>query len=263
MKPSACWILCTPRTGSTLLCELLNNLGSFPVFEHPGMKTHRGVLEVGQTFSEWPRLYANPAQFCDHPPPYSKMIFHQYVEVMAAMPKNKQYNVGWYPEKHDKDLMAKVSGRYNIAYARSIFPDIKFLHLRRDRVSHAVSLYFARTTKKYHIYDRTTLDNYINIDIECNESRLLEAYCDAADYDQSWRHFLSGQERVLQVNYAALLADMPGTLSEIVGFLGCGGDVAASIEKTHGEHKRIYRMTRPEAEYYEAKLRSLVRVKLL
>src|SRR5574343_868527 len=98
----ACWILCTPRTGSSFLCELLNNLVVFPPFDHPGMKTVRGVLEVGQAFSEWTRLYSSLADFCNHPPPYSKMIFHQYIELFGSIPKQKQYNVGWYEDKHDK-----------------------------------------------------------------------------------------------------------------------------------------------------------------
>ena len=92
MFPSACWILCTPRTGSSILCELLNGLGVFPNFNHPGMKNNRGPLETGQAFNEWARLYSNLVEFCYQPPPYSKMIFHQYIEVMGSVTKSKKYN---------------------------------------------------------------------------------------------------------------------------------------------------------------------------
>src|SRR5688572_22853884 len=128
MYPKACWILCTPRTGSSVLCELLNNVGAFPVFRHKNMQTtHRGPLEAGQTFNEWPRLYDDLCQFLENPPPYSKMIFHQYVETMAGVAKRKRYDIGWYPEKHDKKLMAEISSKYDSRYARSIFPDLKFV----------------------------------------------------------------------------------------------------------------------------------------
>lgn len=263
MKPCACWILCTPRTGSSILCELLNNLGVYPNFDHPDMKMHRGPLEVGQAFNEWPRLYANPVQFCHHPAPYSKMIFHQYVEVMGSVPKNKQYNIGWYPEKHDKEMMAKVSKKYNSEFARSIFPDIKFIHLKRDVMSHAISLYFARMTKKYHIYDKNSYDNYINLSINYEKNRLLECYADALDYEKSWNYFLNGSECIYTLNYSDLIKDMQHSFSEIVDFLGCGGDVLGSINKAHGEDKRIYRMTRPEAAEYEAKLRKILSLKFL
>jgi LPS sulfotransferase NodH len=124
-------------------------------------------------------------------------------------------------------------------------------------------LYFARTTKKYHVYDEPTLSDYMDKTIVYDADRLREAYFDALDYNQSWSHFLAGDEKIIDVDYQDLMKNMSSVMSRVVEFIGCGGDVDLSIERTHGNQKRIYRMTRPEAKEYEDKLRSLVSVKFL
>lgn len=263
MFPKACWILCTPRTGSSLLCELLNNLGVFPAFEHPDLKDFRGPLERGQAFSEWPRLFSGVVDFLSNVPPYSKMIFHQYVEMMAGLPKDKKYHIGWYPEKHDRDMLKDVSNRYDSRYVCSLLPDISFLKIKRDVFSHAVSLYFARTTKKYHIYDSATLNDYMSQKINIDHSRLLEVYADALQYANDWQYFFKGNERILEVDYDQLVSNPSVELGKIVDFLGIQADVAMSVSKTYGENKRIFRMTRPEAKYFIDKLRALVQATIL
>lgn len=263
MHPKACWILCVPRTGSSVLCELLNNLGSFPIYHHENMKKNRGPLEVGQTFNEWSRLFENVYQFLENPPPYSKMIFHQYVETMVGIPKKTRYNVGWYPDKYEKDLMAGAAVKYNSKFARSVFPDLRFLKLNRDPISHAISLYFARTTKTYHIYDKRNLDKYMSTVVDVDLSKLLEAYHDALDYADSWNDFLCGDEIILNVEYHDLISDTRATMEKIMDFLGVKGDLDASMEKVYGNNPRIFRMTRPEASDLEKKLRSLLKIKLL
>jgi LPS sulfotransferase NodH len=248
----ACWILCTPRTGSSILCELLNNLGVFQPFDHPNLVHHRGPLEVGQAFNEWPRLYFSPQDFLSHPCRYSKMIFHQYIESFASIPKQERYNVGWYPRTHDPDLTARISKQYDSRFADRLFPGIRFLHLHREPISHAVSLYFARSTKKYHIYSQEALDEYLRMQIQPDHNKLLEAYRDALAYDKCWRNFLSGGERLMHVDYNSLLFYPEDTLTKIVEFLGVDGDIKGSIDKCLGDKKRIYKMTRPESrEYYE------------
>ena len=262
MHPKACWILCTPRTGSSLLCELLNNLGAFPHFDHPGLKHHRGPLEVGQAFNEWFRLYDSLPHFLDHPPPYAKVIFHQYAETFANIARGRRYGVGWYPEKHDKNLLGAIIAKYDSEFVRHVMPDMRFIRLRREPVSHAISIYFARTTKKYHIYSKGDLSNYMDSKIELNESKLIETYKDALDYDKAWDSFLKGDEELMDVDYDDLCNNTEVVLNKIVNYLGVKGDVNKSLSNVYGNNPRIYKMTRPEASEFESKLRSLTKVKV-
>lgn len=248
MSPCACWILCTPRTGSSFLCELLNNTKAFPAFDHPGLVKRRGPLEIDQSFNEWPRLFYGPADFASNPPPYCKMIFHQYVETFGNVSKSKRYNIGWYPFTHDARFMEEVSTRYNSDYVNKLFPDIKYIHLVRNAIDHAVSLYIARSTKKYHIYTQEDLSAYMNMDISVNQSRLLEAYKDALEYRNSWKWFLKGDEKIIEVEYEDLILDPSKVLKNIGSFLELDLDSNLSLTSTFGENKRIFRMTRPEAD---------------
>lgn len=262
MQPKACWILCDPRTGSSFLCDLLNNTQAFPVYTHPRMRNKRGPLEIGQAFNEWARLFDNVQQMLHDPPPYAKMIHHQYVETVAGLPKDQRYHPGWYPTKHDMAMLVEYSIKYDSRFVRRIFPDISFIRLTRNVVSHAVSLYIARSTTKYHIYDKNTLDTYLKTKIEIDDARLLEAYKDAVNYTESWSRFLDGTERLLRVNYEDLVEKPVDTLSSILNFLGVQTDVQAAVNRTLGNEKRLFRMTRPDAQIFEDRLNLIRKVKL-
>jgi hypothetical protein len=226
------------------------------------MTCRRGPLEVGQTFNEWARLYDNVVNFTENPPPYSKMIFHQYIEVFMGLPKHKRYTVGWYPEKYEPEVEKHYSSMYDSVYARRLFPDLKFVLLRRDPISHAISLYFARTSKTYHIYDKDVLNSYLSRQIEIDDGRLMEAYLDAVLYQDSWRHFLSGDELLHEVDYETLVREPEATLTKLYQFLGIRPEsVVKSMEAVHGEEKKIHRMTRPEAEAVTERLKILLKVK--
>ena len=247
--------MCTPRTGSTLLCELLNSINIFPPFDHPNIQfCDGGFIKKGQAFNEWARLYSSVSEFIAHPPPYSKMIFHQYIEIVGSVPKSKRYNTGWYTSLHDPSFVSKVLLKYNSKYIRSLFPDIKFIHLKREPISHAISLYFARETREYHIYDASSLKEYLEINIPINHSKMLEAYKDALLYNCVWEEFWSGDEDVLVVNYEDLVSDNCKKIQEIVSFLG----LDLKVNKCNSN--RIYRMTRPEASKFENILSQLVKV---
>lgn len=263
MEPKSCWILCTPRTGSSLLCELLNNLDIFPPFNHPSLTDRRGPLEKGQAFNEWARLYFGPAYFSFYPSPYAKMIFHQYVEAMGSILKPKRYGVGWYHNVHDLEFLKSISLKFNSEYVRRIFPDIHFIHLLRDPLDHAVSLYVARNTKKYHIYSQFDLDRYMDMKIVVESRKLMMAYDDAISYSDSWKWFLKGDEKVLQIQYEEMLLD-PGNIIERIGeFLNISFDVEKSLSKTYGSDKRIYRMTHPESLHLKDALSKIISSKML
>lgn len=242
---NACWILCTPRTGSSFLCELLNNTGAFPPFEHEGTKNRRGPLEVGLAFNEWMRLYNSPSDFEAKPCPYSKVIFHQYIEVMGGLSKEKRYGVGWYDVVHDFNFMMNTSVRYDSNYIKNILPKVKFIHLTRDVIGQSVSLYTARTTNKYHIYDPQSLKSYMNTKLPFDLPKMMIAYRDALNNQLLWERFLCDSE-VFELDYSEMIHCPSGTLSKIGEFLEVPLDVEASVSKTLGENRRLYRMTRPD-----------------
>lgn len=244
---SYCWILCTPRTGSSFLSELLNHSGAFPPFGHPQAKDRVGPIQRGTAFGEWARLYDNPEQFSALPPPHSKMICHQYVEAVGAIPKPKKYNIGWYHDPHDPADVERLLSAFDSRWACGLLPGLSFVHLRREPVSHAVSLYFARETKKYHIYDRENLGRYLRRRVRLDPAKLMDAYRDAVSYQSSWTPFLKGGERILDVDYDGLVGDPGGVLRRVLDFLGVGGDADGAVAKLFGGGRKIYRMTRPEA----------------
>src|SRR4051812_26169172 len=115
------WILCNPRSGSSLLCDLLNNTHKFPPLQHDRLVDRRGPLERGLAFNEWLRLFLNPngvQDFKATPVPHTKCLHHQFVEAFG-----------------DRDA----------AYVEQHVPGVKFVLLHRNRyLEQVASLYFAK-----------------------------------------------------------------------------------------------------------------------
>lgn len=257
MLPKPCWILCTPRTGSSFLCDLLNNTNIYPEYQHPELDKVRGkYLKKGQSFNEWIRFYFSPTELLYNPPIYSKIIFHQYLEAMMGIAKDKRYNVGWYPQKHDQKLTDKLNICYNSNFINKIFPDIKYIYLKRDPISHAVSLYFARMTRKYHIFNKNELNNYKNMAIPMKEAKLIECYEDAVIYNTIWDEFLL-DSNCLIIQYKDLIDQTQTVLEKTMKYLEVDFNAKDVIEQTK-KSQNILRMTRKEAELFEKKLISLL-----
>lgn len=257
-----CWILCYPRTGSSLLCELLNNFKVFPTYNHPSLKfiSNTNLLRKEDSFNEWCRLFNNVEEFVNNTPPHSKMIFHQYVEVVGSIKKEKRYNVGWYNFKHNKNFINKTIKKYNSKWVKNIFPNICYIRLRRNTISHAISLYFARFTKKYHIYNQEDLKKYLKIKIDLNCKKLKQCYLDSCEEFNSWQSFLSENDNILDVYYENLLDNPYKELYRISNFLKIKCDIQKSIDLTMKENKRIYKMTRKESVEYEEKLKKIIKI---
>lgn len=247
-----CWILCTPRTGSTFLCELLNQLKVFPAFNHPSIENHTGnLIAKEQAFNEWPRLYNELTEFIKFPPPHCKMIYHQYLEVLNSVPNKEKQQIGWY-EKNKENQLLKLQ---DCEFVKNIFPDIKFILLQRNPIEQAASLYFARHTKKYHIYNEQELEEYLDIKIEEDQSKLLAAYKDALFFNSCWDGFLKNQQH-LKIKYEKLINQTKETLESIMNFL----EIQADCENI--KTNRIKRMTRPEASQFEILIKKVTKMNL-
>lgn len=253
-----CWILCTPRTGSSYLCELLNNSGLFKEYNHPFLSGKKGPIQKGLAFNEWLRLFGNRTEFERFVPPYCKTIYHQYVEVMAAIPNNNRYRPGFYLDFYELERYDWVVRKYDQSYVKSLLPDIKFIHLyRSDKVAHAISIYIARQTKKYHIYDETSLSNYTQSNVEADAALLMQCWKDAYSYRVVWDDFL-GDVGFLNVSYEDLIQATDNVLANVSDFLGVKIDPTDTIYKANFSNKRIFKMTHPVAKTLEKDLRNLL-----
>ena len=226
-----CWILCHPRTGSTLLCDLLNFTGKFPPFDHPKLVGKRAILEKGYAFGEWMRVYADQDEILGYPPPHLKCLHELYEPLL-----------GWPSRPHIDFLL----------------PGVKYVLLERRNVyEQAVSEYFARTTKKWHVYSEQEQRAHAATPVPLVISDLKDHYRKVANY-YPWRRFL-GDAPYHTVHYEDMVADPAGTLAGVLNFIGVPTDtVGESVAKVNGPDKRFFRMTRPEAPVYAKLLKAMV-----
>lgn len=223
VKP--CWILCNPRSGSSILCDFLNFTGKFPAFDHPDTKLRRGPLERGLAFNEWFRLYNSTEEFELRPPPFVKSILHQYEELLGRPGRN---------------------------YIKTLLPGVRFVLLKRKNLAnHVLSQYFAEHTQTYHIYNQEQLQRYLNRQLESFAiDKLRAAQEKVSQYNSSWNWFLEDEPR-LTVYYEDFIEQPQKVIEEILTFCEIPfekDDLDKAVEAALVKTPRILKMTRPEAE---------------
>jgi LPS sulfotransferase NodH len=255
MHPNPCWILCSPRTGSSYLCELLNNTKMFPAYCHPDLKEIKGPIQKGLAFNEWLRLFNTKTQFLTMPPPYCKAIYHQYIEALGSIPTENRYRPGFYFNYYKIENYDHIIATHNDSFLASVLPNITFITLKRKNlIAHAISLYFSRMTKKYHIYDEKSLAIYFDTKITLDSSLLLTCWKDANIYTKLWDKFISTQNSI-NITYESLIENPTDTLGKLGEFLKLPFEIETTIKRTETENKRIYKMTHPDAKRFESLLK--------
>lgn len=248
MQP--CWILCTPRTGSSYLCELLNNSGCFPNFKHPKLKPHKGPIQQDRAFNEWLRIYRNEKEFEKDPPATCKAIYHQFIEVLTGSIQRRGPG--------EEGYLVKTPPRpknCNPSYLENLIPNIKFIHLTRGVIEQSVSVYIARKTKKYHIYDKEQLKNYFKQKIEINTRTLLDVYYEVTEWNKIWADF-----KGLNVCYEDLMTQPDRSLNLILEYLQIKPIKPAGVVVSEtNDQERILKMTRPENNNLSKILLSLLK----
>jgi len=236
----------------------LNNSGLFKAYNHPLLSDKKGPIQQGLAFNEWLRLFNNRIEFERFVPPYCKVIYHQYIEVIAAIPNANRYRPGFYADFYELEKYDWAVKKYDQKYVKSLLPDIKFIHLyRNDEVAHAISIYVARQTKKYHIYDETSLSNYTQSNVEADAALLMQCWKDACLYRAIWNNFL-GNVDFLSVSYEDLIHSTEYVLANVSDFLGVKLDPTDAIYKANFSNKRIFKMTHPATKTLEKNLKSLL-----
>lgn len=255
MSPRPCWILCTPRSGSSYLCDLLNNTGLFPAFSDPRLADKVGPLQRGLAFNEWLRIFDSPRDIAENTPVCCKAIYHQYVEAMGSIRKEarrKPSSNGYAPI--DPERNEWVRDKYPLTYVKACLPGVRFIKLKRDPISQAVSTYFARKTEKYHLYDVSDAERYFSRKIPLSYE-LLDVYKEVVDLTDAWDGLCRWQTTI-DIDYDSLVGRPEDTLSAILEFLEADkSEAKGAVEKTQ-EASRLIRMTRPESPSFERFLRT-------
>ncbi len=227
-----CWILCHPRTGSSLLCDLLNATGKFPPYTHPFLQPDRRFLKSGQSFNEWLRLFVEkPADFWFNPPPHLKCLHEFFHPVLAGVPRTA---------------------------IEAAIPGLKFVLLERtDRIAQATSSYIATTMKQWHLVNEAEDDKYRSSPCPFDLTRALEAHDKVIKF-YDWREFLSDAP-YHHIEYQSLLDNPAEVLSDLLLYLNVPTD---TVSRAVAAKRSYIRMTRPESDKYARLIRGFVKGKL-
>lgn len=208
-----CWILCLPRSGSTYLSNMLNNLNAFPAFDmiHPqlchALNNKPGILQKNHAFGEWLRLYT-PSLLRQCPPPFTKAIRSQYLSLSL-----------------DGSKIA------------SILPGIRFISLkRRDTAKQAVSIYIAHELNQYHVYNQRMLRDYRQKTFVINPRKLIRVYRQVIAAQKTLDIFSTSP--TYEIYYEDILIDPMSSLTNIIKWLGMNPvttDIDRSINMTKQE----------------------------
>lgn len=215
------WILCNPRTGSSVLCEYLNHTDIFAPYQHPILNTavgNVGPTQRNQAFGEWLRVL-DRSGFDNNPTPYLKDIHHQHVEMFGT-----------------DDNRIEIE---------RLLPGITYVLLKRKSIKlHTASLYFARYTDSYHVWGSwETLRKYLREEILIDEGLLHDIYLEVTHFWNNWDNFLRGAHHIT-VYYEDMVADPHGFLTKL--FESLNVDVSPQTIAGAVSKNRLLPMTRPE-----------------
>ncbi|MEL6452685.1 MAG: Stf0 family sulfotransferase [Pseudomonadota bacterium] len=217
----AAYVLCTaPRSGSTLLCNLLRDTG---VAGHPGSHFHRPSL------ADWRR---------SHDLPDTATL----PQIIAAATKTGRGNTpifGLRLQRHsapfffDQLATQHPEASSDMARLTATFGPTALIYLHRaDKLAQAVSLVRAAQSGLWHRnadgseLERTAPPQAPRYD----RAAIAKAVADVTAYDAGWEDWFA-QERVtpLRLDYSALSDDPVAVLSQTLDHLGLDARAAQSI----------------------------------
>jgi len=152
-----CWILCSGRTGSSYLVQLINI-----------------ILGAG-----WPEGFGEK---------YNKR------HTKAFMQNIRQ---GKYPKfnKMHREQFERVFIDEDKQKIEKSHPDMHYILLKRkDLVAQTVSWYFCRKTDIWFIKKRTELNSYLKRRIPFDGEFILQLYEEMSHYSDGWTKYLEGSE---------------------------------------------------------------------
>ena len=193
IKVSPCWILSHPRSGSSFLCELLNNTMLFPHFDHEKIRTDDYFLRKGKgrAFDEWLRLFSSKNELFHNLPHFVKVIY---------------------------DQLFSLCDNLCIEEITQILPNINFIYLeRKNKIDQAVSLYIAKKLDAYHVFTNNFLQKCRDTNLDINKEEIKKCYDEVVNF-QDWAKFIKNQ-RYHHVYYETLIENPKNVLEDILCFL--------------------------------------------
>jgi len=192
-----CWILSTPRTGGNYLSQILNRTGLF-------------VDKKKHPFDEW-------------------LGFYNYRQNLDWFLSENQIS-NWLPTKdwflsdtpnfinlhRDQFFNAFKDDSYN--FFKLKFKDVKYLLLKRNFFSQVASLYVAKMTKVWRIYDEKQLEYYANKLIDVNSKKIIECYQEEINKKNAWFDF-DKKPDVMNIAYEDLNNNTEHVIKQILNFL--------------------------------------------
>lgn len=212
-------VCATPRSGSTLLCALLDGTGVagrpqefFERLAHSGLP--RQPREYFERVED-PKLLELLAPTDPGTPDPGDPIPQALAEgttdngVFAA-------KLMW---THLLDLAERLGRPADAALLRERFPDPRYVHVtRRDKIAQAVSLWRAVQTRAWRAGEVTENGNAVY-----HAGAIGYLAGQLTDHDDAWRTWFSANRiEPLTIVYEELAADTAGVSAEVIDHLGVG-----------------------------------------
>ena len=214
-------VCATPRSGSTLLCALLDGTGvAGRPQEYFERLAHSGLPRQPREYFERvedPKLLELLATTDPGTPDPGDPIPQALAEgttdngVFAA-------KLMW---THLLDLAERLGRPADAALLRERFPDPRYVHVtRRDKIAQAVSLWRAVQTRAWRAGEVTETENG-NAVYHAGAIGYLAGQL--TDHDDAWRTWFSANRiEPLTIVYEELAADTSGVAAEVLDHLGVG-----------------------------------------
>ncbi len=217
----------SPRSGSTLLCNLLAATG---IAGNPGSYFH------SPSISDWLSYYdlAPETSVSD------RDVLDAIFQAAIAKGSLETGMFGLRLQRHSFDFfvqklavlhpgLSSDSQRFRAAFGRT-----SFIHLtRRDKVEQAVSYVKALQTGLWHVApDGTELERLSPPNDLIYDGNDIRAHCEEVTaYDRDWERWFAMQDiDPLRITYEALSARPIETLSQVLDHLGLDCEAAGGVE---------------------------------
>ncbi len=228
MRASRSYILCaTPRSGSTLLCDLLSDTG---VAGRPDSYFRR------ESIPDWVRHLSVPTR-----EEMSERDFDR--AFLAAVLKEGAGGTSVFALRLMWDSVEELSGKLRTLYPGCLtdadrfgraFGKVQYIHLtRQDKVAQAVSLLKALETGLWHVgtdgreRERTKLQGCAAYDA----SRLAGQIEELNSQDREWlRWFDRNRIKPVRITYEDLSQDPQAVLAALLQALGLDHSIAARLK---------------------------------